>query len=71
MVPMFASLLDITINFVYYLVPIFNYVQILIDLFSGSATMLNVLLVVCSSLIYVLVVIYLVIKKYKVEEILF
>lgn len=70
-IPMFVSLLDIAISYVYYIIPIFSHIQILIDLFSGSATILNILLVLLSSVIYVFVVIYLVVKRYKIEEVLF
>ena len=70
-VPMFVSLLDLTIDYVYYVIPIFNYIQILIDLFSGSIVVLNILLVLISSVIYGFIVIYLVIRRYRVEEVLF
>ena len=70
-VPMFISMLDISVGFIYYLIPIFNYTQLLIDLFSGSATLVNILLVIGSSIIYIYFVICLVIRRYRVEEILF
>lgn len=69
--PMMISLMDVSINSFYYLIPICNHTQILMDLFSGIGLIQDVLLVIFSSLVYIVIVIYFVIKRYKVEEVLF
>lgn len=70
-IPMMISLIGISINWVYYLIPIFNYTQILIDIFSGNFDMLSILLVVISSVIFVIVVIWSILKRYRTEKVLF
>lgn len=71
LVPLFVSLCDIDVLWGYYLIPIFNYTQMLMDLFSGELVLFNILLVVGSSFVYTFGVIYMVIKWYRVEKILF
>lgn len=70
-VPMMVSLMDISISQVYYFIPILNYTQILMDIFSGINSISNILIVIFTSIIYISVVIFVVIKKMKSEEVLF
>lgn len=70
-VPMMISLIGIDINTIYYLIPIANYVQLLMDIFSQNFNLLNILIVLISSIIYVIIVIYYIIKQYKSEKVLF
>jgi len=71
LIPMMISMVNIKVDAVYYLIPILNYTQILMDIFSGIISISNIFLVIISSLVSISLVIYLVIKRYKVEEVLF
>ena len=70
-IPMMISLLGIDITTTYYLIPIANYVQLLMDIFSKEFNILNILVVLISSIIYVLLVISYIVKQYKEEKVLF
>ena len=70
-VPMLISLLGMEIKKWYYLIPIFNYTQLLLDIFSNSIDVFSVLMVVLSSFILVFLVIYLILYNYKTEKVLF
>ena len=70
-VPMFISLMGVTINKYYYLIPVCNFEQLLTDLFTNQIDMINVLIAISSSIIYTVVVITYVIKSYNSEKILF
>ena len=70
-IPMMVSLMDIDITTKYYLIPIANYVQILMDIFGGKFNYLNILVVLVSSIIYVIIVIKYIINQYKSEKVLF
>lgn len=70
-IPMMISLIGIKINTIYYLIPIANYVQLLMDIFSKNFNYLNILIVLLSSIIYVIIVITYIIKQYKSEKVLF
>lgn len=70
-IPMMVSLIGIKINTIYYLIPIANYVQLLMDIFSKNFNYLNISIVLISSIIYVIVVISYIIAQYKSEKVLF
>lgn len=70
-VPMLISLVGMEVQKWYYLIPIFNYTQILMDIFSGSMNVFSLLMVVVSSFVFVFVVIYLILYHYKTEKVLF
>lgn len=70
-VPMFISLMGVTINKYYYLIPVCNFEQLLTDLFTNQIDMINVLIAISSSVVYTVVVITYVIKSYNSEKILF
>ena len=70
-IPMMVSLMDIDITTKYYLIPIANYVQLLMDIFGRKFNYLNILIVFLSSIIYVIIVIKYIIKQYKSEKVLF
>lgn len=70
-IPMMVSLIDIEINIIYYLIPIANYIQLLMDIFSKNFNLVNITTVLLSSIIYVIIVIYYIIKQYKSEKVLF
>ena len=71
MIPMFTSILSVGITHVFYLIPIANYTQILMDIFSNVQDLTNVLIVFGSTIIYTIIIIYLIVKQYKSEKILF
>lgn len=72
MIPMFTNILSITPDTIfYYLIPIVNCVQILMDIFSNNYNILYILITLISTIIISAITIYLVIKKYKSEKVLF
>lgn len=70
-VPMFVSLIEIELTNIYYLIPICNFEQILMDLFTNSASILNVFLTLISTIVYISIVLIYILKSYKSEKILF
>lgn len=70
-IPMMISLMDISIESVYYFIPILNYTQMLLDIFSGKINYFNLLIVIVSSIIYVFIVIRYIIYQYRTERVLF
>lgn len=70
-IPMFITILGMEINRWYYLIPILNYTQILMDIFSGNIDLIAILMIIISSLIYVVIVIAYILKQYKYEKVLF
>jgi sodium transport system permease protein len=70
-IPMMISIIGIKINTIYYLIPVANYVQLLMDIFSKNFNYLNILIVLLSSIIYVIIVISYIIFQYKSEKVLF
>ncbi len=71
LIPMFISMLDIEISSKYYLIPIANYTTILMDIFSGEINSLNLLIVLLSSVVYVVLIIWYIIRQYNSEKVLF
>lgn len=70
-IPMLITILGMEINRWYYLIPILNYTQILMDIFSGNIDIIAILMIIISSLIYVVIVIAYILKQYKYEKVLF
>lgn len=70
-IPMFISIVGIEVKKWYYLVPIFNYTQVLMDIFSGDFAVISILIVIFSSLVYVVLVIVYIMRKYRTEKVLF
>lgn len=70
-IPMMISILGIKITTIYYLIPVANYVQLLMDTFSSKINYLNIMLVFISTIFYVYIVINYIIKQYKSERVLF
>lgn len=72
MIPMFTNILSITPDtIVYYMIPIVNCVQILMDIFSNNYNIIYIIITFISTIILSTITIYLVIKKYKSEKVLF
>ena len=70
-IPMFISLVGVEIQKWYYLVPILNYTQVLMDIFSGNFDVVSILMVVISSLVCVVFVITYILRQYRTEKVLF
>ena len=70
-IPMFITILGLNISKWYYLIPILNYTQVLMDIFSGNIDIISIMMVVVSSLVYVVLVIAYILKEYKGERVLF
>lgn len=72
MIPMFTNILSIsTDSLIYYAIPIVNCVQILMDIFSNNFNTLNILMTIVSTLILSCITVFLIIKKYNQEKVLF
>ena len=71
MIPMFVSILNIEVNKVYYLIPICNHVELLQELLLSKIDVVNLLIAVCSTVLYTYIVIKSIIKLYNSENILF
>ena len=71
MIPMFVSILGVEISTSYYLIPVCNFNQILMDLFTNSLSMVNVLITAGCSIVYIIFVIIYIVKAYNSEKILF
>lgn len=70
-IPLFISLAGAEIKNIYYLIPIFNHEQIILDIFNNNLVLSNFILTMISSIIYIAIVIFLVIKSYNKEKVLF
>lgn len=70
-IPMFLQMLDIRPGSYLNFIPIFNHSFVLNDIFLGNINTNNILITTITSIIYSLVLIYIIIKEYKSEKILF
>lgn len=70
-IPMLISIVGMEIQKWYYLIPIFNYTQVLMDIFSGNFDVIAILMVVLSSVVYVVLVIAYILGQYRTEKVLF
>lgn len=69
--PLFLSFLNITITATYYLIPILSHTTILMDLYYGSPNYLNLFITLVSTIIYTVILLYILLKKFKSEKVLF
>ena len=69
--PLLLSFINIASTTTFYLIPILSHTTILMDLYSDSLNYFNLLLTVISTIIYTVVLLYLLIKKFKSEKVLF
>lgn len=71
-IPVFTNMLSIsTDSLLYYAIPIVNSIQTLMDIFSNNFNIVNILTTITSTLVLSLVTIFLIIKKYNQEKVLF
>ena len=70
-VPMFLEILDVKLGGYLVFVPILNHNFVLNDIFAGNVDVFNIMIIVISSIIYSLILVWVIIKEYKSEKILF
>ena len=70
-VPMFLEMLDVKLSSYLVFVPLLNHNFVLNDIFAGNINVSNILIIVISSIIYSLVLVWIIVKEYKSEKILF
>ena len=71
MIPIFMTYLDFKVSSTYYVVPILNFTTILMDLYTGTFEYINLLITVLSTIVFVGIVLYLLMKTFKSEKVLF
>ena len=69
--PIFISFLNISTTTLYYIIPVLSHTTILMDLYSDNISYLNLFLTISSTIIYVVILLYVIIKKFKSEKVLF
>ena len=70
-VPMFLEMLDVKLGGYLSFVPLLNHNFVLNDIFAGNINVYNIVIIIVSSIIYSLVLVWIIIKQYKSEKILF
>ena len=70
-IPMMISIMGVSIQKWFYIIPIFNYTQGLMDVFSAKVNEIEILMLVISSLIYIFLIIIYIVKQYRSEKVLF
>ena len=68
---MMISLVGVSIQKWFYLIPIFNYTQCLMDIFSGKVHFMEIFMLVGSSFVYVVIILFYIVKQYRSEKVLF
>jgi len=70
-IPIFMSYLEFSVTSTYYFIPILNYTTILLDLYTGNFNYLNLLVTIGSTVVYVILILLIMIKRFKSEKVLF
>ena len=70
-IPMMISIMGISIQKWFYIIPIFNYTQGLMDVFSARVNEFEIFMLVISSLLYIFLIIIYIVKQYRSEKVLF
>ena len=68
---MIAFMIGITTTPLIAIIPFLNFTTIFTDITTGNINMLHVLLMIISTIIYISIVLYYIIKQYKSEKVLF
>lgn len=68
---MIAFMTGITSNLVLSIVPFVNFTLIFTDISNGNFNYLQIFLLIISTIIYIALVLYVIIKNYKSEKVLF
>ena len=56
---------------VLYAIPILSHTTILMELYSGTCSNINLLITTGSTLVYIVVIMFIILKKFKSEKVLF
>ena len=70
-VPMFLEMLEIKLSNYLVFVPLINHNFVLNDIFAGNIDIFNILVIIVSSILYSLILVWIIVKEYKSEKILF
>lgn len=70
-VPMFLEMLDVKLSSYLVYIPILNHNFVLNDIFAGNIDVSNIFIIIIFSIIYSLLFVWIIIKQYKSEKILF
>lgn len=70
-IPMMISLVGVSIQKWFYFIPIFNYTQCLMDIFSGKFHVIEIFMLIISSICYVAIILFYIVKQYRSEKVLF
>ncbi len=70
-IPLFASILELKVKTIAYIIPMFGHTQLLMDIFSGNINYCNICLTLLSSIVYGVIIVAFIIKSYKSEKVLF
>jgi len=68
---MIAFLIDIKSSVLLSMIPFLNYILLFKDIVDGKINYMNILLMVTSTIFIIIVVLYIIIKQYKSEKVLF
>lgn len=71
LIPMIVTMTGIQITNLFYCIPICNFVQLLMDIFTNNMDLMKMLITFGTTLIYCIIVIFYVLKAYNSEKILF
>ena len=69
--PLFLSMVSFDAPRLLYIVPILSHTNILMELYSCTCNYVNLLLTIGSTLVYVCLILYVLVKKFKSEKVLF
>ncbi len=70
-IPIFMSYLEFNITSTIYFIPILNFTTILLEIYTGSFEYINLLITIGSTIVYVVFILWFMIKKFKSEKVLF
>lgn len=69
--PIFMSYLEFSVTTSYYFIPVLNYTTILLELYTGNFEYINLLITIGSTIIYSILIIWFMFKRFKSEKVLF
>lgn len=69
--PLLLSMVSFDVSKVLYAIPILSHTTILMELYSGTCSNINLLITIGSTLVYIIVIIFVLLKKFKSEKVLF
>ncbi len=68
---MIAYMTNLENSFIASLIPFLNYTLVFNDMTNGNINILNIIMMFVSTIIIIAIVLYIIIKQYKSEKILF